>query len=275
MLWRGDAEGSNPFAQWTNGGTCDVQASRVAGTCYSVNSNNAVGDSDIQIVTSPVHGAGSTHAWKHIIYQQTAPDGTIRADLGLSQAFMGTVGGTVDGQTQYWHDAFYFPGPSQTWAPWGDWNSISDMHPDQQGPVNNDIYPLSLGVRAFSSTNPLCPCVFFDHSDNRVTNPVNQDETAVAPLVYDQWIDVIFMIRWGTTGPTGTDPGHVTIWSQYPGSGGYKQIFDKSYPTMDSGDDPYWKQALYTGLNGSRTFTNTIIHDGSCRGTSFNAVAGC
>src|SRR6266540_3749537 len=78
VLWRGDAE-TGDLSQWTGGGNCLVQASRVAGSCYGLTNctfgGYGVGDGDIQTVSSPVHGAGSTKAYKHVIYQQTSGTG--------------------------------------------------------------------------------------------------------------------------------------------------------------------------------------------------------
>src|SRR6266511_3695749 len=274
VLWRGDAE-TGDFSQWTGGGNCLVQASRVAGSCYGLTNctfgGYGVGDGDIQTVSSPVNGAGSTKAYKHVIYQQLntgcGGDNTVRADLYLppdtsyGQAAMGVP---LQGKAQYWHFAFMLPsinGQPQQWAQYFNWNALGDMHPrNGANPV-----PVDFGVVDTSSQH----FIYSEHIDES-QGCFDCDTTQVAPLVYDKWIDVVFFIRWSS------DPnaGQVTIWTNVAGAG-YVQKFDKSYRTLVAGDDPYWKQALYTGLNGSRTFTNTVVYDGTCRGTSFTAVAGC
>jgi len=275
VLWRGDAETGN-FSQWTGGGNCEVQAARVLGTCYPLTTGNAgygLGDGDIQIVGSPTHGAGSTRAYKHVIYQSlNGSDGSIRADLYTNQAFMGEVNGTLAGQEQYWHEAFLLPsinGLAQRWANYYEHNVLADVHYGDHGTSLNKIWPVAYGVRTVDTATPY---IWFDHGSDVL--PDMTDNTALAPLLYDVWYDVVFYIKWGTTAST----GHVTVWVQYPGSGGYVQKFDKSFQTMEAGDHPYWKQALYSGTGtntNTRTWTNTAVFDGDCRGTTFAAVATC
>jgi hypothetical protein len=274
VLWRGDAE-TGDFSQWTGGGNCLVQASRVPGSCYGLTNctfgGYGTGDGDIQIVSSPVHGAGSTKAYKHTIYQQfntgCGGDNTIRADLYLppdtshGQAAMDLP---LQGKEQYWHFAFLLPsvdGQPQQWAQYSNWNALGDMHPRNSA----SPYPVDFGVVDTGSKH----FIYSEHIDES-EGCFDCDFLQVAPLVYDKWIDVVLFIHWST------DPnvGHVTIWTNVAGAG-YVQKFDKSYRTLVAGDEPYWKQALYTGVNGGRTFTNTIVYDGTCRGTSFTAVAGC
>jgi hypothetical protein len=250
-----------------------VQAFRVAGSCYALDNSGlsgyGVGDGDIQIVSSPVHGAGSTHAFKQIIYQGLNPaDKSIRADLYTNQSFMGEVGGTLAGQAQFWHFAVYFPslaGGPQRWANYCEHNVIGDFHEGTGSPYLETAF----GICADTST----PYIWFDHVSSSCG--YNCDQANISgPLVYDQWYDVIIYIKWSS------DPavGHATVWAQTPNSSGYSLKFDKAYKTMDAGDHPYWKQALYsgTGFNTSvRTWTNTAVFDGACRGTSFAAVAAC
>jgi len=207
-----------------------------------------------------------------VIYQQTSGtgcggDNTVRADLYLppdtsyGQAAMGVP---LQGKAQYWHFAFMLPsinGQPQQWAQYFNWNALGDMHPrNGANPVPVDFGVIDTGSDHF---------IYSEHVDE-AQGCFDCDVVQIAPLVYDKWIDVIFFIRWSS------DPnaGHVTIWTNVAGAG-YVQKFDKSYRTLVAGDDPYWKQALYTGLNGSRTFTNTVVYDGTCRGTSYAAVATC
>jgi hypothetical protein len=279
VLWRGDAETSN-FSQWTGGGSCLVQASRVAGSCYGLTNctfgGYGTGDGDVQIVSSPVHGAGSTKAYKHTIYQQTSGtgcggDNTVRADLYLpsdtayGQAAMGVP---LQGKEQYWHFAFMLPsvnGQPQQWSQYYNWNALGDMHPADGGSA---LSPVDFGVVDTGTQH-------FIYSE-RIDEPngcFDCDFIQAAPLVYDKWIDVIFFIRWST------DPsvGHVTIWTNVAGAG-YVQKFDKTYRTLIAGQLPYWKEALYTGIGPNqtaRTMTNTVIYDGTCRGTTFAVVATC
>ncbi len=186
VLWRGDAE-TGDLSQWTGGGNCLVQASRVAGSCYGLTNctfgGYGVGDGDIQTVSSPVHGAGSTKAYKHVIYQQTSGtgcggDNTVRADLYLppdtsyGQAAMGVP---LQGKEQYWHFAFMLPsvnGQPQQWAQYFNWNALGDMHPrNGANPV-----PVDFGVVDTSSQH----FIYSEHIDES-QGCFDCDTTQVAP----------------------------------------------------------------------------------------------
>lgn len=256
VLWRGDAEAGD-FSQWN--GTCEVQASRVTGSCYTTAD---VGDGDIQFVGAPVHGTNSTRATRHTIYTQLASTNTIRADLYTTH----TRTGAAEGAEAYWHFAVYLPATNpdgssnKTWAPQYNWNTLGDTHPDN----DNDTYAIEFGIRDINTDH----VIYAQHHDVNGGLGDNADWTPVAPLVYDQWIDVVFYVKWSTS----PSVGHVTVWTNVNGAG-YQQKYDHSYRTFAPGDPPYWKQALYTG--GSRSWTNTAVFDGACRGTSFAAVAAC
>ncbi len=275
VRWRGDV-GQRGFSRWTGGGNCEVQAARVPGTCYPAETTSdqyGVGDGNIEIVRSPTHGADRKRAYKHIIYQTlNGSDGSIRADLHTDEDFMGEVNGTLAGQEQYWHEAFLLPfidGRPQRWANYYEHNVLGDMHYGDQGTSANDIWPLAWGVRTAATSRPY---IWFDHGDDHL--PDMSDHTRLAPLKYNVWYDVLFYIKWGTTPTT----GHVTVWVRYDGSKGYHKRFDKTFQTMDAGDHPYWKEALYSGAGTNtetRTWTNVAVFDGACRGTSFAAVQNC
>jgi hypothetical protein len=272
IFWRGDGE-TGDFSQWTgDDGNCEVQASRVRGTCYPV---SLVGDSNIQLVRSPTRCANSRYAFKHLIYQQLSDSASpiggnvIRADLYTNQTFMGEVNGTLEGQKQWWGWSFLIPsvhGKRQRWAASYNFNAIADMH---SGSVSqNHITPFNLGIRDVKRH-----VVYFQRNDDREVNAAGYHDLnwrPLAPLVYDKWYDVVLFIKWGTT----TATGHVRLWIQLDG-GGYVKKVDLAVPTMDAGDHPYFKEALYSGPNpdGSpRTYTNTVIQDMVRRGNSFAAV---
>jgi hypothetical protein len=272
IFWRGDGE-TGDFSQWTgDDGNCEVQASRVRDTCYPV---SLVGDSDIQLVPSPTRCPNSRYAFKHMIYHElsgpTSPVGgsVIRADLYANQAFMGEVNGSLEGQKQWWGWSYRFPsvnGKRQTWAASYNFNTIADMH---AGSVSqHHITPVNLGVRDVKRH-----VVYFQRNDDRAVNAGGYHDLSwrpLAPLVYDKWYDVVLSIKWGTT----TATGHLKLWIQLDG-GGYMKKVDLAAPTMDAGDHPYFKEALYSGPNpdGSpRTYTNSVIQDMARRGYSFAAV---
>lgn len=272
------------YDQWYGANTLDnIQASRVPGTGYAVayneaTSNGYVGDGEIQIVASPMGIPASVWAYQHTIYQQgdngragngNSYDDTIRADLDAQQSHLDAP---LFGKTQYYGFSFYIPStnpdasPNTTWTQYPTWNTIFDFHENNAGGINRHIEH-SVGIHDIADPTR---CIYYTGT----ISGVDVNYTLLEALQYDVRYDIVIAVTWGDTSLN----GHITVWSQVDG-GGYTQRQDVGVATMDVGDTPYPKQALYTGLPASggvtiaRTITNTIVHDMMRRGTSFEDVS--
>jgi hypothetical protein len=253
VLWRGGFETRN-FSQWTGGGNCQVQATRVPGSCYSANWG---GDGDIELVKKPVWSG--RYAAKHVVYPgNPSSDGIERADLALSSGRAnGEVNGTLAGTTYWYHLSMLFPGPAQNWWPtFCNFNTVMDFHPGDDGTGPNQIVPIELGINNCTGGPPF---IYSERAWGCCGDFAYRNVSG--RLRYGRWYSFIWRITWSTTS------GGVALWVDGRRKWSYSRV-----PTMDAGDHPYWKEALYRRAFSS---INTVIQDGACRGTSFKAVARC
>jgi Polysaccharide lyase len=147
----------------------------------------------------------------------------------------------------------YFPGPSQDWWPkYGDYNDFT-----QFGQYPDGTRWLYFGIdarRAYWAH----PVLFVEGP------PLSRKQIISKPIRYDHWYHFIVEARWSH------DPavGFVSIWLD-----GVKALPATEGATLTgTATGVHISQGLYRAAYRS---TNTVIHDGLCRATTFEAAAAC
>jgi chitodextrinase len=250
QVFCGDLETGNysQYAEheWSEGPFADQPAT------YTINN---VGHSECDIVRSPVHQG--SYASRCQVKPTTGTSSTDRAEaLGDSEP-------PLAGSSQVWFYGWwsYFPGPSQDWKPNYTFNDFTQFGQYPNGLSGaNWLY---FGVD--SASNPGTPRIYAQYVDEQTgINPL--PTTVLAdPLQYDHWYHFIVQARWSQ------DPsqGQLAIWvdgvNKVPLRTGIKTL-------SGTADHVDLGQGLYRGAYSS---TNTVVHDGLCRATTFADASAC
>jgi hypothetical protein len=240
VAWRGDYE-TGDFSQWW------LRQWSCAGGDNSVSS---VGNTCASIVSSPVaQGKYATEFQDFPHGTSTAPND--RSETLATQAESGGYPG------QEWYYGWYtdFPGPSQQFWPNGDdWNDFVQFFSTDG---NAWMY---FGIAANNGT----PKIYSDGPYGHII--------LANPLAYDHWYHFVVHAVWST------DPsvGVFEVWLD-----GQKLISFQG-ATLKAATVPENSSYTVPGVviaqgfyRGSSSFTNTVIQDGFCRATSYDAAANC
>jgi hypothetical protein len=244
VAWRGDYETGN-FSQWWL--TQFAGGIGCGGTCGP----NQIGSGSAAIVTSPV--AQGHYAAKFVDSPHTGTDpcNCDRTEVAATQQESGGYPG------QEWYYGWYtsFPGPSQQFWPNGDgWNDFVQFFS-----TGNTAW-IYLGIAANNGT----PKIY--------TNGPWGHTILANPLQYDHAYHFIVHAIWSTNSSVG-------LWELWLDG---QKLMSLHAATLENATVPENSNYTVPGMvlsqgfyRGASNFTNTVIQDGFCRATSYDAAAGC
>jgi Polysaccharide lyase len=204
-----------------------------------------VGNSTAKIVTRPV--AQGRYAGEFQVFPTTGTHPNDRAEIVASQA----QSGGYPGQAWWYGWRTYFPRPSQNW--WhqgGDWNDIT-----QFSSTDNVPSQMAIGIDAAHRRSPVIYTEGMPFRRKRI----------LGSLRYGHWYHFLVHARWSS----GSN-GYVEMWLD--GRKAVRRVYGATLrnqysPASSDLTSPgmYLSQGIYRSAYRS---TNTVIHDGFCRGAS-------
>jgi chitodextrinase len=211
-----------------------------------------VGHSEADIVTSPVkQGAYASRC-------------TIRPTTGSSPSDRCEAYADEADSSRTWFYGWwtYFPGPSQDWWPkYADYNDWT-----QFGQYPNGTDWLKFGIDATSGTVASYgkPALFAEGPGIPYCTACSNRKVYMGAIQYDHWYHVVVEARWSH------DPavGYVSIWLD--GVNVSPKTFDATLTGTQN--TVHVSQGLYRAPYSS---TNTVVHDGLCRATTFADASAC
>lgn len=248
IRWRGDYE-TGDFLQWEA-----VQAS-CRGGAYS---RSDVGDSCASVVASPARQG--RFAGKFVVRPlaglRSTRLGGERAEVYVGEA----LSGGYEGQEWYYAWSTMFPAQGNVdgfSTETADFNVFTDWH-NADGSCGGNVV---LGIDAASTRDPRVYFLLARRDLADCTVVLGRRKYHV-PLRYDHWYDFVIHVKWSS------DPsrGFVEAWVD-----GQPWGTRLTGATMLNARGAYWKQGFYRAMwQGG---TNTVVHDGARRGTTFESVS--
>jgi hypothetical protein len=244
VAWRGDYETGN-FSQWWL--TQFAGGIGCGGTCGPTQ----IGSGTATIVTSPVAQGQYATAFVDGPHVGTDPCNCDRSEVAATQQESGGYPG------QEWYYGWYtdFPGPSQQFWPNGDgWNDFVQFF------STGGSAWIYLGIGANNGTPKI------------ISNGPWGNTPILTPLQFDHWYHFVVHAIWST------DPS-VGLFEVYVDG---TKIFSTHAATLQNASTPENSNYTVPGMvlsqgfyRGASSFTNTVIQDGFCRASSYDAAAGC
>jgi hypothetical protein len=235
VAWRGDYE-SGDFSQWWL-----TQFGGASSGCGGPCGPAQVGNTSATIVTAPV--AQGTYAAEFRVQPCLSGCPNDRAEIMTSQA---QAGGYL-GQ-EWWYGWWtYFPSGQTFWSGGGDWNAINQF--SGGGSVGGVE---GIGINAASYPTPHL------QENSRVSGRHD-----LGVLQFNHWTHFVIHARY--------EQDSTGVFQVYVDG---TLLADLREPTMQTGTtSPVIEisQGYYTNADSD----NTVIQDGMCRATSYDAAAGC
>jgi hypothetical protein len=208
IVWLGDFS-TGDFSQWAG-----------------VHQGGRWGNSQAEIVTTPLRSG--KYSAKLSLFGNGGDGGGERVELTASQEQTGGY----PGQDWYYSNSMYFPRDPNEATGFGDWTDVWQwMHME-----HDSSPPLQLCIRPGGKVHDYYsafPDPYFALVN--IISGQSQDYPLV-PVVYDQWLDFTFHIRWSTE-----NDGWVEGWIN-----GIQKLPKTSMRTLDPrGSGVYMEQALY------------------------------